>query len=134
MSLLEDVRRGAQVAVREAQRLAKIGQLRLSISALENKIGDKVYELGLRALELHRRNELHHYELDDIFAELAALQRELREREEELEHLSPRWREERRPFWEEGEEGAGLEYCPKCGARTNPADRFCRSCGARLEE
>lgn len=30
------------------------------------------------------------------------------------------------------EDDATSAYCPQCGARAKPADRFCRTCGARL--
>ncbi len=32
----------------------------------------------------------------------------------------------------EGEEGGEDSYCPQCGARAKPADRFCRVCGGRI--
>jgi hypothetical protein len=38
-------------------------------------------------------------------------------------------RRRRRPHPDEGEEEA---YCSECGARANPGDRFCRTCGSRL--
>lgn len=33
---------------------------------------------------------------------------------------------------ENADEDATGAYCPQCGARAKPADRFCRTCGARL--
>jgi hypothetical protein len=32
----------------------------------------------------------------------------------------------------ENDTDAAASYCPQCGTRTKPGDRFCRTCGARL--
>jgi len=125
MAIWDDIRRGAQTVVDESQKLAKAARLKGQVRQLEATLGDRIYDLGTRALELHRRNELHHCELDTVFAEIQALQRELREVESGLDQLT-------------GQAGAAARRsgerptCPDCGARLTEADRFCRHCGAKL--
>ena len=41
-------------------------------------------------------------------------------------------RRRKRPSREEGEDETSVEYCPQCGTRAKPGDRFCRVCGARM--
>ncbi|RME07599.1 MAG: hypothetical protein D6803_03470, partial [Anaerolineae bacterium] len=43
-------------------------------------------------------------------------------------HRKPR----RRKRASSGESPAGAVYCPQCGKRAEPGDRFCRACGSRL--
>lgn len=124
MDVWDDLRRGAKSVVDESQRLARVARLKGQIKALELKLGERLYDLGTRTLDLHRRNELHHFELDETFVELEGLQRELREKEREVESLLRLVLPRARP--------AG-ETCFDCGGRIAPEDRFCRACGADLK-
>lgn len=45
---------------------------------------------------------------------------------------SSRGKLRRRHSHTQGEDGVTSVYCPQCGARAKPSDRFCRTCGARL--
>jgi len=116
MPIWDDIRRGAQSVV-------DVARLKAQVRQLEATLGDRIYDLGTQVLELHRRNELHHYELDQVFVVIQGLQRELRERESELEQILGR----------EGQTAArGRAACPDCGAAAGAEDRFCRTCGAAL--
>lgn len=122
MTIWDDIRRGAQVVKDETERLGRVAKLKAQVRLLESELGDRVYDLGTRALELHRKNELHHYELDEIFVEIRALQRKLRDTEMEIDALAGS---------AEPPEG-GRASCPDCAAAVRPDDRFCPSCGGRL--
>jgi hypothetical protein len=121
MPIWDDIRRGARSVLDESNKLGRMARLKAQVRSLEATLGDRIYELGTQVLELHRRNELHHYELDALFVEIQSLQRELREREAEIDGLT-------------GHEpaGKGRAECPDCGAAVTGADRFCRKCGASL--
>lgn len=124
MSLWDDVLRGAQSVVDESQRLARLAKLTAETRSLEGQLGELVGDLGTRVLELHRRNELYHVELDKLFVEIEALQQQLREKEAEAAALKGR---------PPGPRGAELpERCPDCGEKTTERDRFCRHCGLDL--
>lgn len=137
-SFLEDVKRSAQEVGREARRYLQVGKLRLEINALESKMGEAIYELGERCLELHQRNELHHFELDDIFADLAELRREIEEKQNRLAEASRSRQsvvEEDFDYvvgGEEEEAPTDKRFCPECGSKVRPAARFCSHCGTRL--
>ncbi|MBI2302183.1 MAG: zinc ribbon domain-containing protein [Armatimonadetes bacterium] len=122
MTVWDDVRRGAQSVVEGGQGLVRAARLKAAIRALEAELGEKIRDLGTRVLDLHRRNELHHYELDEIFVSIQALQRELADKTAEVDALLA-------PGRAGGKPGAG---CPDCGAEARPGDRFCRNCGCAL--
>lgn len=122
MAIWDDIKRGAQSGLDEVTKLSKVAKLKGQVRNLEATLGDRIYDLGTRVLELHRRNELHHVELDQIFVDIQTLQRELREREAELAGLQGK----AAPAKTEAAE------CPDCGAKLQPADRFCRHCGADI--
>jgi hypothetical protein len=121
MPIWDDIRRGARAVLDESNKLGRVGRLKGQVRSLEATLGDRIYELGTQVLELHRRNELHHYELDQLFVEIQSLQRELREREAEIDQLSGHDRP-----------GRSQAACPDCGGPVTTADRFCRKCGANL--
>jgi ribosomal protein S27AE len=137
-SFLDDVKRSAQEVGREARRYVQGGRLRLEINALEGKMGESIYELGERCLELHQRNELHHFELDDIFADLSELRRETEEKQKLLEELTHRRaKDEEEDFgYVVGDDEEGLptekRFCPECGSKVRSSARFCSQCGARM--
>ncbi|MBI5831204.1 MAG: zinc-ribbon domain-containing protein [Armatimonadetes bacterium] len=122
MDLWDELKRGAQSIVDEGSKFGKMAKLRSQVRGLEAELGDKIYDLGTRSLELHRRNELHHFELDELFAEIQAMQRELREREAEIEAMAGR-----------EPNAAASGACPDCGQKVVEGDRFCRGCGYRLK-
>lgn len=124
MTFWNDLKRGAQVVVDEGQRMTRVTKLKARQRALELQLADLVRELGLRVVELHRRNELHHHELDELFVEIQTLERELKQRGEEVEELT-------RPS--AGRADAARPSCPACGGDIRAADRFCRHCGEPLQ-
>lgn len=121
----DEIRRGAQSVMDEGQRLARATRLKAQVKGIETALGDRLYDLGTRVLDLHRRNELHHYELDQVFVEIQNLQRELRDKQAEVDELLGQRAAAPRPG------GAGL--CGDCGGAVRPDDRFCRQCGADLK-
>lgn len=122
MDLWDELKRGAQSIVDEGSKLGRMTRLKAQVRGLEAELGDKIYDLGTRALELHRRNELHHYELDELFAEIQTMQRELREREAEIEAMAGR-----------EADATARGTCPDCQQKVVEGDRFCRACGYRLK-
>lgn len=122
----DEIRRGAQSMLDEGQKVPRWARLKAQVKGLETELGDRIYDLGTRTLDLHRRNELHHYELDEMFVEIQNLQRELREVQDEVDELMSGWRIP-------GAEPAVRETCPDCRKPVKPDDRFCRSCGASLK-
>jgi len=126
MPVWDDIRKSAESLLDEGSKIPKYAKLAAQIKGLENELGDKVYDLGTRALDLHRRNELHHTELEELFVEIRVLQREIKEREEELEALKLAWRAETG-------RAAVRESCPDCGGVVRDEDRFCRHCGYDLK-
>lgn len=67
----------------------------------------------------------------------AYLARPFRKGEADLDRAIESWvaqvRAEGRP--KEGEPEAGsVSYCPQCGRRVRPDDRFCSGCGTPLQE
>ena len=137
-SWVDDFKRSAQEVGREARRVVQKGKLGLEINALEGKMGEVIYELGERCLELHQRNELHHFELDDIFADLAELRREVEDKRKQVEGFIPSFpaAEEDEDFigGEEDEESIpeGKRFCPECGSKVRDAAHFCSHCGSPL--
>lgn len=123
MSLWDDVRRGAQTVVDESQRLTRLARLAAELKGLESELADLLYELGTRTLELHRKNELYHVELDELFVDIEGLQRSVHEKEAEVAALKDRGSAGRA-------EAEG--HCAECGAESKPGDRFCRHCGSSL--
>ncbi|HAZ64003.1 MAG TPA: hypothetical protein DCZ72_10400 [Armatimonadetes bacterium] len=121
MDIWDEIKRGAQSVFDESTRFGRQARLRLQARTLEDELGDLIFDLGTRALELHRRNELHHFELDETFAAILAKQRELRTAEAEIEQMA-------------GREGATTQpgTCPDCRQPVVEGDRFCRGCGLRL--
>lgn len=124
MSLWDDVVRGAQSVVDESQRLARLAKLAQERRALEGQLGELLGHLGTRVLELHRRNELYHVELDKLFVAIESLQKLLSEKEAEAAALKGR-----APG---GRSAEALDRCPDCGENVLPSDRFCRHCGLDL--
>lgn len=122
MTFWDDVRRGAQTVVEEGQKVGRLARLKARVRALEDQLGELIHQLGTKALDLHRRNELHHHELDELFVAITALQRELRERQEEINMLLGRRRTD----------AFELPECPACGGVIHAGDRFCRHCGQHL--
>ncbi len=123
MTIWDDLRKGAQSVVDEGQRLTKLARLKARVKELENELGDRIYDLGTRALDLHRRNELHHFELDEIFTEIKGIQREIREQQRVLDGLAAR----------PAAAQSTADRCPDCGRPTDELDRFCRNCGHDLK-
>ncbi len=119
----DEIKRGAQTVMDESQRLARVMRAKTQIKVLEASLGDLVYDLGTRALDLHRRNELHHHELDEIFVEIKGVQREIREKQAEIDACTAVGKSSRRP---------PVTQCPECGRPVVDSDRFCRECGADL--
>ena len=137
-SWVDEVKRGAQEVGREARRYVQTGKLRLEINSLEGKMGEVIYELGERCLELHQRNELHHFELDDIFADLAELRREAEDKRKQVEgflHSFPADAEDEDFIaGEEEDESVPAEkrFCPECGSKARDSAQFCSHCGSPL--
>lgn len=122
MAIWDEIKRGAQSSVDSVQKLGKAAKLKAAVRNLEATLGDRIYDLGTRVLELHRRNDLHHVELDQLFVDIQTLQRELREREAELGTL----------VGKPAPVKADSAVCPDCGAKALGTDRFCRHCGVDL--
>ena len=122
MAVWDDIRRGAQTVVDESSRLARVARLKAHIKGLEGDLGERVHDLGTRALDLHQRNELHHIELDQIFVQTHNVQRELKDCQDEIETLMASWRPPAAP----------RTACPDCRSPVRDEDRFCRHCGADL--
>lgn len=125
MAVWDDLRKGAESLWDEGAKLPRYARLAARIKALENALGEKIYDLGSRALELHRRNELHHTELEELFVEIRALQREIRDRQDDLQALKATGRS--------GAGAAAAARCPDCGGAVTDSDRFCRQCGYDLK-
>ncbi len=126
MPVWDDIRKSAESLLDEGAKIPRFAKLSAQIKGLEGELGDKVYDLGTRALDLHRRNELHHTELEELFVEIRVLQREIKERHEELEALK---------FVRSADGGRAAlrEACPECGGTIRDDDRFCRHCGYDLK-
>lgn len=127
MPVWDDIRKSAESLLDEGAKIPRYAKLAAQVKGLENELADKIYDLGTRALDLHRRNELHHTELEELFVEIRVLQREIREREEELEALRLAWR------GDSGRAAPVAERCPDCGGGIRDEDRFCRHCGYDLK-
>ena len=128
MPVWDDIRRSAESLIDESSKLGRIAKLKTQVKGLESELGDKVYDLGTRCLDLHRRNELHHTELEELFVEIRVLQREIKDRESEVDELTSAWR-----AGSGGAKPAAREACPDCGGSIRDEDRFCRHCGYDLK-
>jgi len=120
---LDRLKKGADRAAFEAERLRRIASVRSEINALKGRVKQNRKSLGIRALELFDADHLTQPELLEICEQIAALRQQVAEKEAKIEAI----RQETLP--EEPEPALYGHICPRCKIRLPDEAQFCPRCG-----
>ena len=120
---LDRLKKGADRAAFEAERLRRIASVRFEINALKGQVKQNGQSLGIKALELFDADQLTQPELLEICEQIAALRQQVAEKEAKIEAI----RQETLP--EEPEPAIYGHICPRCKIRLPDEAQFCPRCG-----
>jgi predicted amidophosphoribosyltransferase len=117
------VKRGAEQAALEADKLRRTTALKGEIGGLQGKIKQHTRDMGTKALELFDAGQLTQPDLLAICEQIATLRAQIAEREKEIEAI------QREMLPEEPEAALYGHICPQCRIRLPDEARFCPRCG-----
>jgi RNA polymerase subunit RPABC4/transcription elongation factor Spt4 len=126
--LLDRLKKGADKAALEADKLRRITRVRSQISALQGRVNSHTRALGEKALGLFDAGQLTQPELLEGCEQIAVLRQQMAEKEAEIEAI----RQETLP--EEPESVLCGHICPNCKIRLADEAHFCPECGSIAQD
>jgi DNA repair exonuclease SbcCD ATPase subunit len=133
MTLQSFLKRSANRAAFEADKLQRTVKIQNAIGRLRTQICSETLKLGQTALRLYREAGLAEAELQDIAQAIETLEEQIAAREAELAQIkaeNPPEPVEKTPLKQQPA-GEG-QFCPQCGQALPLEMRFCVRCGCKL--
>jgi RNA polymerase subunit RPABC4/transcription elongation factor Spt4 len=127
MGFLDSLRKGADRAQLEANKLVRINRVQSQINTLKQQIQQRIVQLGEKTLELHRTKQLSEPDLVALCEGIIALEKEITEKEAEIEAI-------KQEVLPEGVAAAPATYghiCPQCKINLPQEADFCPNCGSK---
>ena len=84
MAFWEQLKRGVSRAADEAEKQATIARLNLEIKGVKGNIREKLEDLGQVALELYRKGNIDHPDLEKLVVEIGNLESRVEEIEKQI--------------------------------------------------
>jgi DNA-directed RNA polymerase subunit RPC12/RpoP len=124
-SFFDKIRSGAGKAAFEADKLRRVTAIQATIRTHKGNFDKVLVEAGQVAFALHQTDQITQPELQKVCERLAAVQKQIREKEQEIERI-------RAEEYVESQEAGRV--CPNGHGPLPAQDNFCQVCGASAVE
>jgi uncharacterized OB-fold protein len=124
-SFFDKIRSGAGKAAFEADKLRRVTAIQAAIRTHKGNFDKVLVEAGQVAFALHQTDQITQPELQKVCERLAAIQKQIREKEQEIERI-------RAEEYVESQEAGRV--CPNGHGPLPAQDNFCQVCGAPAVE
>jgi rubrerythrin len=126
VDLLERVKhgidKGVTIVSTKSKEMMETTRVCNQIAALKDQKLEDMQELGCTVYSLHIQGTAFDEVIDDKCRHIADLDQQIQEKEEQLAEIH-----------RNAKETLGIPFCQSCGRQIGEDDRFCPSCGNRVE-
>lgn len=126
VDLLDKVKHGIDKGVNtvsiKSKELIDITRLKNQISALEEQVKKASRELGEAVYKMYLQEELDNTKIIDKCSDIASLETQVKEKEEELKQTR-----------QKAQEAMGKNFCSNCDGELPEHAKYCSECGQKVE-